>query len=103
MDDLIGNYLNTDKPSGQQFTKILFYLGVVYIIWKGLQAMWGWITWFDNDWDEALWGLIKTPFLTVLALMGLKVLTDIVMSIFKIRDDVAAGRSASDAPAKPIE
>lgn len=89
MDGIIGNFLNTEKPSGTALVKFLFYLGIIYILWLGLKQMWEWILWFDDDWDEALWGVIKTPFMTILNLLGLRLALDIIMALFKIRDDVS--------------
>jgi len=72
LDGIIGNFLNTEKPSGTALVKFLFYLGII-----------------DDDWDEALWGVIKTPFMTILNLLGLRLALDIIMALFKIRDDVS--------------
>lgn len=98
MDGIIGNFLNTEKPSGAALAKFLFYLGLIYILWLGLKEMWEWILWFDDDWDEALWGVIKTPFMTVLNLLGLRLGLDVILALFKIRDDVAEGKKTAQAP-----
>jgi len=94
MDGIVGSFLNTDKPSGSAVAKFLFYIAIVYILWIGLKQLWMWIQWFDNDWDEALWGVIKTPFLTVLKLLMLRLGLDVVLAIFKIRDDVSEGKKS---------
>lgn len=95
MDGIIGNFLSTNRPSGSGIAKAFFYLGIIWILWHSVEMMWRWLMWIDNDWDEALWGLIKTPFQTILALMGLRLGLDVVLALFKIRDDVAATRDAN--------
>jgi len=97
VDGIIGRFLNTEKPSGSALAKFLFYIGIVYVLWLGLQQLWEWIMYFDDDWDEALWGVIKTPFLTILNLLGLRLALDIVLALFNIRDDVSEGRKTSRA------
>lgn len=101
MDGIIGNFLNTEKPSGSALAKFLFYIGIVFILWLGLQKLWQWIMWFDNDWDEALWGVIKTPFITLFNLLGLRLGLDVILAVFKIRDDVSEA-SKTVKPAEPL-
>ena len=97
MDGLVGSYLGTDEPAGSAIAKFLFYIGIIYILWMGLRELWMWIQFFDNDWDRALWGVIKTPFLVLFRLLMLRLGLDIVLSIFQIRDDVSANRKSSAA------
>lgn len=98
MDSIIGGFLNTEKPSGSALAKFLFYIGIIYFIWQGLEGMWRAITWIDNDWDQALWWLIKVPFVTAFKLLMLRLGLDIVLSIFKIRDEVAENRKSISSP-----
>ncbi len=76
--------LSFEKPMGPLLTRILFYLALVYVVWTGLEQLWDWILYFDNDWDRALWGVIKTPFIVLLKVVGLRVLAEVVLAQFRM-------------------
>lgn len=82
--DLFSNYLSFEKPIGEVLTKFLFYVGILLVILWGLQALWHWILYFDNDWDTALWGVIKTPVIVILKLLALRVLAEVVLAILRM-------------------
>ncbi|WP_084399415.1 DUF4282 domain-containing protein [Henriciella aquimarina] len=82
--NMLSNYLSFEKPMGEVLTKFLFYVGMVLILVWGLRALWHWITFFDNDWDTALWGVIKTPFIVILKLLVLRVLSEVVLAILRM-------------------
>ncbi|GGB72874.1 MULTISPECIES: DUF4282 domain-containing protein [Henriciella] len=82
--NIISNYLSFEKPMGEVLTKFLFYVGILLILWWGLRSLWHYITWFDNDWDEALWGVIKTPFIVILKLLALRVASEFVLSVLRL-------------------
>ena len=81
---MISNFLSFEKPMGEVLTKFLFYIGILVIIWLGLRTLWHYITYFDNDWDTALWGVIKTPFITIIKLLILRVVAEFVLSVLKL-------------------
>lgn len=82
--NMLSNYLSFEKPMGEVLTKFLFYVGMILILVWGLRALWHWITFFDNDWDTALWGVIKTPFIVILKLLVLRVLSEVVLAILRM-------------------
>ncbi len=82
--NMISNFLSFEKPMGEVLTKFLFYVGILLIVFWGLRELWHYITWFDNDWDEALWGVIKTPFVVILRLLVLRVVAELVLSVLRI-------------------
>ena len=92
MDGIIGSYLGTDEPAGSAIAKFLFYIGIIYVLWLGLRDLWFWARIFGSDWDSALWGIVKTPFIALFRLLLLRLGLDIILSIFQIRDDVSANR-----------
>mgnify|MGYP003124792020 CR=1 FL=1 len=51
---MLSNYLSFEKPLGEMLTRLLFYIGILVILFWGLRSLWHYLTWFDNDWDEAL-------------------------------------------------
>ncbi len=81
--NMLSNYLSFEKPMGEVLTKFLFYVGIILIIVWGLRSLWHWITYFDNDWDRALWGVIWTPIATILRLLVLRVAAEFVLAVLR--------------------
>jgi len=78
-------------------TQALYILGIIGIVWGGLKRLWFWIRYLDNDWDTALWAIIKTPFLMVIALIILRVAAEYVLAHFRMDKslhDQVTGRAA---------
>ena len=82
--NFISNFLSFEKPLGEMLTRLLFYIGIVLILLWGLRSLWHWITFFDNDWDRALWGVIWTPIATLLRLLVLRVVAEMVVAILRL-------------------
>ena len=87
--NMLSNYLSFEKPMGEVLTKFLFYVGIILIIVWGLRSLWHWITYFDNDWDRALWGVIWTPIATILRLLVLRVAAEFVLAVFGMMPPIA--------------
>lgn len=81
---ILQRLLSFEKPMGDTLTRLLYYLAVLAIIWLGLKQLWFWLTYFDNDWDTALWGLIKTPFIVVLQILAVRVMAELVLAVFRM-------------------
>lgn len=93
-------FISFEKPMAETLTRILYYLGIAAIVWHGAKRFWFWITYLDNDWDTALWGIIKTPFLMLLALVVLRVVAEYVLARFRMDKslhDQVTGRAAPPA------
>lgn len=82
--NMISNFLSFEKPMGEVLTKFLFYVGILLIVVWGLRSLWHWLTFFDNDWDRALWGVIWTPVATILRLLVLRVVTELVLAVLRL-------------------
>lgn len=80
----LSRLLSFEKPMGETLTRVLYYLGLIGLIWHALRRAWFWLTYFDNDWDTALWGLIKTPLLLLLSVLVLRVIAEYVLAHFRI-------------------
>ena len=96
----LSRFLSFDKPMATTLTTLLYYLGIAAIAWHGVKRIWFWITYLDNDWDTALWGIIKTPFLMILALIVLRVIAEYVLAHFRMDKslhDQVTGRAAPPA------
>lgn len=82
--NMISNFLSFEKPMGEVLTKFLFYVGILITLVWGVRVLWHWIFWFDNDWDEALWGVIWTPIAVVLRLLVLRVVAELVVAVLRL-------------------
>lgn len=94
---LLSGFLSFEKPMGETLTRILFYLGIAGILWHAIRRFWFWLTYIDNDWDTALWGMIKTPFIAIISLLILRVVTEFVLAQFRMDKslhDQVTGRAA---------
>ena len=94
---MFSGFLSFEKSKGETLTRILYYLGMLGIAWQALSGMWFWIKYLDNDWDSALWGLIKTPIMALVYLLILGVLAEYVLAHFRIDKslhDQVTGRAA---------
>jgi len=95
---MIMNFLSFEKPMGRGLVQFVFYLWVIYLIWTGLGQLWSWIQYFDNDWDEALWGVIRTPFVVIFKILVARVVAELAIAIMRIdksTHDQVTGRGAS--------
>ena len=94
---LWSGFLSFEKPMGETLTRILFYLGIAGILWHAIRRFWFWLTYIDNDWDTALWGMIKTPFIAIISLLILRVVAEFVLAQFRMDKslhDQVTGRAA---------
>ncbi len=95
--DFLTRFLSFEKPMGGTLTRLLYYFGIVAILWHGLKMIWFWIKYIGTDWDTALWGLIKTPIAVVIAIFVLRVIAEYVLAHFRIDTslhDQVTGRAA---------
>lgn len=93
----LGRFISFEKPMGEILTRILYYIGIASIIWLGLKRIWFWIMYIDDAWATALWGIIKTPFMMLFALLVLRVLAEFVLAQFRMDKslhDQVTGRAA---------
>lgn len=94
---ILSRFLSFEKPMGPTLVQLLFYFGIIGILWQAVNRFWFWLTYIDNDWDTALWGMIKTPFMAILALLVLRVVAELAQSVFRMDKslhDQVTGRAA---------
>ncbi len=94
---IFSRFLSFERPIGPLLVQILYYLGIFGIIWHAARRFWFWLTYLDNDWDTALWGMIKTPFGAIIAIMVLRVVAEFVRAHFRMDKslhDQVTGRAA---------
>ena len=100
---IVSGFLSFEKSMGATLTRILFYLGIVGILWRAVSRFWFWLTYIDNDWDTALWGMIKTPIMAIIGLMILRVVAEFVIAHFRMDKslhDQVTGRAAPPSKAE---
>ena len=94
---ILSDYLSFEKPMGATLVRILFWLGIIAILWHALREFWFWLTYLDDDWDRALWKMITTPVKWIVALMILRVVAEFVLAQFRMDKslhDQVTGRAA---------
>lgn len=97
---ILSGFLSFEKSMGETLTRILFYLGIAGIVLHAIRRFWFWLTYLDNDWDTALWGMIKTPFAAIIALMVLRVIAELVNAVFRMDKSLHDQVTGRAAPAK---
>ena len=78
------NFLSFEKPMGEILTRLLFYLFIIFILWRGIESLFYYFAMFGDDWDRALWGVLKTPVIVVVKLLILRVIAEFVMSVLRL-------------------
>ena len=94
---ILSGFLSFEKSMGATLTRILYYIGILGILWHALRRFWFWMTYLDNDWDTALWGMIRTPIGAIIALLVLRVVAEYVLAQFRMDKslhDQVTGRAA---------
>ncbi|MEM9375742.1 MAG: DUF4282 domain-containing protein [Pseudomonadota bacterium] len=94
---IFSGFLSFEKPMSETLTRLLYYLGILGIIWTAISRFWFWLTYIDNDWDTALWGMIRVPIIAIITLLILRVLAEYVLAHFRMEKslhDLVTGRAA---------
>ena len=81
---MFSGFLSFEKPMGETLTRLLYYFGMIAILWHAVQRFWFYLTYFTRDWDFALWGMIKTPIGAILAILVLRVAAEFVLAQFRM-------------------
>ncbi len=90
-------FISFEKPFGEGLVQFVYYLALIYLVWTGLEQLWAWITYFDNDWDDALWGVIKTPFLVVFKILIVRIIAELVISAMRMMGTAKPAAKIDDA------
>ena len=94
---ILSRYLSFEKPMGETLVRFLFWAGIIGILWQAVRQFWFWLTFLDDDWDRALWGMITTPVKAIIALLILRVVAEFVLAQFRMDNslhDQVTGRAA---------
>ncbi len=94
---IFSRFLSFEKPMGETLIRLLYYLGIAGIVFNALQKLWMYITYLDDHIWSALWGIVKTPIMAIIAFMILRVVVEYVLAHFRIDKslhDQVTGRAA---------
>lgn len=94
--EMLSRFLSFEKPLGQTLIQLLYYFGLIGLVLHGIERIGVWLSHIDNDWDRAIWMLIKTPFIFVLAVMILRVCAELALAILRMEKslhDQVTGRA----------
>jgi len=97
---ILSGFLSFEKSMGETLTRILYYLGILGIAWHAINRFWFWITYLDNDWDTALWGMIRTPIAAIIGLLVLRVVAEFVLAHFRMDKSLHDQVTGRAVPAK---
>ncbi|MCZ4296917.1 DUF4282 domain-containing protein [Henriciella marina] len=78
------NFLSFEKPLGELLTRLLFYLFIIFIIWRGVETLVFYLTYFGENFGMALWGILKTPVVVIVQLLMLRVFTEAVLAVLRL-------------------
>lgn len=94
---MFSRFLSFERPMGPLLVQLLYYIGIVIVVWRGVDHVWDALNYFEHDWDSALWRLIKAPFVVVINILVLRVVAEVLQAIFRIdksTHDQVTGRAA---------
>lgn len=100
MGDIVNRFLNFDKMMGTSIIKVLYYIGMVFIAFGVIAAMFGALGSMGVSFIGGLIGLIMAPVMGVVGLLFWRFMCEIYILFFKISDDVAAIKLRGEAGPK---
>ena len=84
MGDLAGKFLTFDKLFGEGLVRVLYYVGIISIIWRLLSKFYFWVTYLDNDFTDAVGGMIMAPVRAIIGILILRVVCELAIVISKV-------------------
>lgn len=98
---MFARFLSFEKPFGAALIQVIFYFWVIYLLWTGAEALWDWITYFDNDFRDAFWGMLRTPIVVIFKILIARAVAELAMAVLRIdksTHDQVTGRAAPPKP-----
>ena len=83
MSDLAGKFLGFDKLFGEGLVRVLYYVGLVSILWHMLQRFYFWVTYLDDDFTDAVGGMIMAPVRALIGILILRVVCELAIVVFR--------------------
>ena len=83
MGDLAGKFLTFDKLFGEGLVRVLYYVGIISIIWRLLSKFYFWVTYLDNDFTDAVGGMIMAPVRAIIGILILRVVCELAIVTFR--------------------
>ena len=100
MGDIVNRFLNFDKMMGTSIIKVLYYIGMVFIAFGVIAAMFTALGSMGSSFIGGLTGLIMAPVMGVVGLLFWRFMCELYILFFKISDDVSAIKLRGEAGTK---
>ena len=81
---MLSNYLSFEKPLGELLTRLLFYLFIIFTLWRGVETFVFYLTYFGENFGMALWGVLKMPVIVAVQLLILRVFAECVLAVLRL-------------------
>jgi len=85
-----------DEMLTPSLIRLAYWLGLVAVAWYGI----------TNVFSNGFWGIFETIVFVAIAVIGLRVLAELIMLFFKMQEDMAilakSSQAATEAPSKPV-
>lgn len=90
MGDIVNRFLSFDKMMGTSIIKVLYYIGMVFIAFGVIGAMFTALGSMGSSFIGGLIGLIMALVMGIVGLLFWRFMCEIYILFFKISDDVSA-------------
>ena len=96
MGDLIKRFTSFDKMMGTSIIQVLYFIGMVFIAFGVIGAMFTALGSMGSSFIGGLIGLIMAPVMGLIGLLFWRFMCEIYILFFKISDDVSAIRKNNE-------
>ena len=94
---ILSGFLSFEKSMGATLTRLMYYLGILAVIWHGLERIWRGLTIFPDYWWTATKHILYTPILMALSIIFLRIVAEYLVAHFRMDKslhDQVTGRAA---------
>ncbi len=97
MSEIVQRFLSFDKMMGTSIIKILYYIGMVFIVVGVVMSIFSALASMGTSFFGGLAGVILAPVFGVVGLLFWRFMCEIYLLFFKISDDLSAIKLRGDA------
>ena len=100
MGNIVNRFLNFDKMMGTSIIKVLYYIGMVFIVFGVIGSMLGALGSMGGNFFGGLIALLMAPVMGLIGLLFWRFMCEIYLLFFKISDDLSAIKLRGETGAK---